>query len=152
MLVWLTDWQLAEDRLLFRVGERVEWMLYAADGDWTRRLFGDRLSIEWQFDTYGDAVDQPAVHVVGVVERLQRVRCRQEQTEEGIVPVRGAASLSDVSDTSSSWATSAPPRPSASAAPRPSASGAEVAVGAWYPAFTGEGEGDYGYVLTLRPA
>lgn len=103
MLVWLTDWQLSEDHLLVRVGDAVEWTLYEADHDWTARLFGDRLALAWQFDTYGDAVDQPSLRVRGVVAELQSVRCRQVLTDEGFVPVRGEARLLPVADTSGSW-------------------------------------------------
>ncbi|MCS5716158.1 hypothetical protein NVV95_16550 [Herbiconiux sp. CPCC 205716] len=28
MLVWLTDWQLVEDRILIRVGDIVDWVVY----------------------------------------------------------------------------------------------------------------------------
>ncbi|MCI2957030.1 hypothetical protein MN032_04940 [Agromyces atrinae] len=104
MLVWLTDWQLAEDHLLIAVGDRVEWTLYPADANWVSRLFGDRLVIDWQFDTYGDAVDQPSIRTSGTVTGLQGVRCRQVRTDEGIVPVTGSATLLPVTDTSGSWA------------------------------------------------
>lgn len=103
MLVWLTDWQLAEDHLLIRVGDTVDWTLYEADHDWTSRLFGERVAIEWQFDTYGDAVDQPSRRVCGVVAELDGVRCRQVMTDERFVPVSGEARLLPVADTSGSW-------------------------------------------------
>jgi hypothetical protein len=51
MLVWLTNWQIEEDHRLITVGDTVDWTLYPADRDWVRRLFGDRLVIEWQFDS-----------------------------------------------------------------------------------------------------
>jgi hypothetical protein len=103
MLVWLTDWQLSEDHVLIRVGDVVDWTIYASDRRWLARLFADRLSIEWQFDTYGDAVDQPALHVRGEVTSLLSARCRQVVTAEGRVPVSGAAQLLPVEDTSGSW-------------------------------------------------
>lgn len=109
MRVWLTDWQVAEDHLLVTTGDTVEWQLYPADSEWTARLFGDRLQIEWQLDTYGAAVDQPSLHVTGVVDVLQSVWCRQEQTAEGVVPANGEASLRPELDTSLSWARRAAP-------------------------------------------
>jgi hypothetical protein len=47
MLVWLTDWQLAEDLVLIRVDDVVDWTLYEADQSWLFRLFANRLSVEW---------------------------------------------------------------------------------------------------------
>jgi len=102
MLVWLTDWQLAEDHLLVTRDDVVDWTLYPADRDWLTRLFG-HAPAEWQVDTYGDAVDQPSRRVRGRVDDLRSVRCRQLATEEGIVPVRGQATLRPVHDTSASW-------------------------------------------------
>uniref|UniRef100_UPI003F4925D6 DUF6578 domain-containing protein n=1 Tax=Paenarthrobacter nicotinovorans TaxID=29320 RepID=UPI003F4925D6 len=103
MLIWLTDWQLAEDHLLIKVGETVDWTVYPPDQEWVYRLFGDRLVIDWQFDTYGDAVDQPSRRVSGKVVELHSVRCRQTRTYEGLVPVTGEATLHPVSDTSGAW-------------------------------------------------
>ncbi|MFK0005182.1 DUF6578 domain-containing protein [Paenarthrobacter sp. NPDC090522] len=103
MLVWLADWQVAEDHLLVRVGDTVDWTMYPADRDWVCRLFGDRLVIDWQFDSYGDAVDQPSHRVSGKVAELYSVRCRQTRAREGLVPVTGEANLQPVGDTSGSW-------------------------------------------------
>lgn len=103
MLVWLTNWQIAEDHLLIRVGDTVDWTVYPADRDWVIRLFGDRLVIDWQFDSYGDAVDQPSLWVSGKVAELCSVRCRQTRAREGLVPVSGEATLQPVADTSGSW-------------------------------------------------
>ncbi|TVU64853.1 hypothetical protein FQP90_07320 [Paenarthrobacter nitroguajacolicus] len=103
MRVWLTDWQIAEDHLLVRVGDPVDWTVYRADRDWVWRLFGDRLVIDWQFDSYGDAVDQPSRRVSGEVAELCSVRCCQTRTREGLVPVTGEATLEPVADTSGSW-------------------------------------------------
>jgi hypothetical protein len=103
MLVWLTDWQLAEEHLLIKVGDTVDWTLYPADRNWVSRLFGDRLVICWQFDTYGDAVDQPSRRVSGKVAELRSARSRQIRTDEGFVPVPGEATLQPVADTSGSW-------------------------------------------------
>jgi hypothetical protein len=108
MLVWLTDWQIAEDHRLITVGDIVDWTLFPADRDWVRRLFGDRLVIEWQVDDYGDAMSQPSRTVSGEITELQSVRCRQLQTGEGFVPVTGEATLQSVTDTSGSWARPAP--------------------------------------------
>lgn len=104
MFVWLTDWQLAEDHLLIGVGDTVDWTLYPADTEWVARLFADRLKIEWQFDTYGNAFDQPSRRVFGKVTDVRSVRCRQVRTNDGIVPVSGEATLLAVHDTSGSWA------------------------------------------------
>ncbi|WP_211881629.1 DUF6578 domain-containing protein [Pseudarthrobacter albicanus] len=103
MLVWLTDWQLAEDHLLITVGDTIDWTLYPADRNWVSRLFGDRLVIDWQFDTYGDAVDQPSRRVSGRVVELWSVRCPKIRTDEGFVPVTGEATLQPAVDTSGSW-------------------------------------------------
>lgn len=103
MLVWLTDWQLAEDHILIRIGDKVDWTLYQSDRSWLSRLFADRLNIEWQFDTYGDAVPQSSRRVRGEVTALMSVRCNQVKTGEGRVPVTGAAQLLPVEDTSGSW-------------------------------------------------
>jgi len=41
MLVWLTNWQIEEDRQLITVGDTGDWTLYPADrdtsGSWARR-------------------------------------------------------------------------------------------------------------------
>lgn len=111
MLVWLTDWQIAEDHILVESGGGVDWTVYPADAAWMTRLFGDRLAVEWQYDTYGDGVVQASRRVRGRVAAIQSVRCRQTRSDEGIVPVRGAAGLHEVMDTSASWTSSAiPPR------------------------------------------
>jgi hypothetical protein len=104
MLVWLTNWQIEEDHRLITVGDTVDWTLYPADRDWVRRLFADRLVIEWQFDSYGDAVEQPSRTVSVKITELQSVRCRQLRTDEGIVPATGEATLQPVTDTSGAWA------------------------------------------------
>ncbi|WP_370629241.1 DUF6578 domain-containing protein [Paenarthrobacter nitroguajacolicus] len=93
----------AEDHLLIRVGDTVDWTVYPADRDWVWRLFGGRLVIDWQFDSYGDAVDQPSRRVSGEVAEVCSVRCRQTRTREGLVPVTGEATLEPVADTSGSW-------------------------------------------------
>jgi len=103
MLVWLTDWQVAEDLVLIRVGDVVDWTLYEADQSWLSRLFASRLFVEWQFDTYADAEERASRHVRGEVIELQSARCRQVTTNEGRVPVAGEAQLSPVEDTSASW-------------------------------------------------
>ncbi|SMQ71420.1 DUF6578 domain-containing protein [Agreia sp. VKM Ac-1783] len=104
MLVWLTNWQIEEDRQLITVGDTVDWTLYPADRNWVRRLFADRLAIEWQIDNYGDAVSQPSRTASAEITELQSVRCRQLQTSTGIVPATGEATLQPVTDTSGSWA------------------------------------------------
>jgi hypothetical protein len=104
MLVWLTDWQIAEDHRLITVGDIVDWTLFPADRDWVRRLFADRLVIEWQVDNYGDTVSQPSRTASGEITELQSVRCRQLRTGTGIVPATGEATLQPVTDTSGSWA------------------------------------------------
>jgi hypothetical protein len=109
MLVWLTDWQVSEDRLLIRVGDDVDWTLYEADRNWMSRLFAGRLSIDWQFDTYGDAVEQPSRRVHGTVTEIQSTRCRQVSTGEGREPALGQAHLAPVEDTSGSWVREALP-------------------------------------------
>jgi hypothetical protein len=112
MLVWLTDWQLAEDLVMIRAVDVVDWKLHEADRSWMSRLFADRLAIEWQLDSYGDAVEQPSRRVRGEVVELRSVRCRQVTTEEGRVPVTGQAQLLPVEDTSGSWKREALPAPS----------------------------------------
>ncbi|MFF2317417.1 DUF6578 domain-containing protein [Arthrobacter sp. NPDC058097] len=146
MHVWLTDWQVAEDHLLIRVGDTIDWTLYPADRSWVSRLLGDRLVIDWQFDTYGDAVDQPALRVSGEVAELRSVRCRQIQTDDGFVPVIGEATLQPVADTSGSWMRLARQEESA-AVP-----GAETITCKFPYTSSGdsvEAEDLYGYVLSL---
>lgn len=116
--VWFTDWQVAEDHVLVTTGDLVEWTLFRADADWIIRLFGGDVDVRWQFDTYGDALDQPVRQVRGRVTDLHEVRCPQLATTEGIEPVAGAATLRRVDDTSGSWS-----RPSAD--PRRSEVGAD---------------------------
>ncbi|MGA1813087.1 DUF6578 domain-containing protein [Frondihabitans sp. 4ASC-45] len=105
MLVWFSDWQLAEERLLITVGDAVEWELYPADAAWVTRLFGDRLAVEWEYDTYGDAVEQPSRRVRGAVVDVRRVRCVLVHDSDGLGPLPGAAVMSPVLDTSGSWIT-----------------------------------------------
>lgn len=81
----------------------MDWTLYPADRNWATRWLGDRLVIVWQFDTYGDAVDQPSQRVSGVVVELQFVRIRQIRTHAGLVPVAGHATLRPIAETSGSW-------------------------------------------------
>jgi len=104
VLVWLTDWQVVEQHLLVAPGDAVARELCPADMEWTTRLFGDRLVLEWQLDAYGDAASQRSRQVRGHVLELRSARCRQRQASEGIVPVAGAARLQPVHDTSSSRA------------------------------------------------
>lgn len=149
MLVWLTDWQIAEDRILVESGGAVDWTVHPADTAWVTRLFGDRLVVEWQYDTYGDGVVQASRRVQGQVAAVQSVRCRQIRSDEGIVPVRGAAGLHEVMDTSASWIRDADsPR-------RPSRRGGEENVG-WRSCSSIVDEGDdealYGYVVTVEQA
>jgi hypothetical protein len=103
MLVWVTEWQVAEEHLLIAVGDIVDFTLYPANIDWLSRFFVDRPAVEWQFDTYGEAVDQPSLRVKGKVDGLMSVRCQQVQTTEGLVPVTGEAKQQSVADTSGSW-------------------------------------------------
>ncbi len=103
MHVWLTDWQVAEEQLLIRVGDSVNWTLFPAARSWLSRLFGERVVIDWQFDTYGGAVDQPALQVLGEVVEIRSVWCPQTQTDDGFVPVNGGATLHPAVDTSGSW-------------------------------------------------
>jgi len=103
MRVWLTDWQVGEDRILVRMGDVVDWTLFEADRDWLTRLFEDRVTVEWQLDTYGDATEQPTRRVHGKVVDLQSVRCREVTTREGRVPRTGEAQLCAIEDTSGSW-------------------------------------------------
>jgi hypothetical protein len=147
MLMWLTDWQLAEDLVLIRVGDGVDWTLHEADRSWMSRLFADRLSIEWQLDTYADAEEQPSRRVHGEVVELQSVRCRQVTTEEGRVPVTGQAQLSPVEDTSGSWRREALP------AQREETRGtSETFYTFGYASVLDDDEIDalYGYVVTLK--
>ena len=146
MLVWFMDWQVAEDHVLVTQGDFVDWTLHLADTDWVARLFGNRLAVDWAFDTYGAAVDQPSRQVQGRVADVRGVRCRQTRTAEGIVPVPGAARLQSVHDTSSSWI-----RP-VSTQPR-TTEGVDDRGFAWrsYSSMFGEGDAEYlyGYVVTV---
>lgn len=123
----------------------MDWTVHPADSDWVTRLFGDRLALEWQYDTYGGAVVQASRRVQGRVAAIQSVRCRQMRSAEGIVPVRGAAGLHEVEDTSGSWVRDAgPPR-------RPSRG--DDANSGWRSCSNIFDEGDeealYGYVVTI---
>jgi hypothetical protein len=145
MLVWLTDWQLGEDHVLIRVGDVVDWTLYRSDRVWLSRLFADRLNIEWQFDTYGDAVPQPSRRVRGEVTALMSVHCPQV-TDEGRVPVAGAARLSPVEDTSGSWMNA----PGASEGEAPQGDGSFFYTFSYVnPSGDDASDSLYGYVLTL---
>lgn len=147
MLVWLTDWQIAEEHILVESGGGVDWTVYPADTNWVSRLFGDRLAVEWQYDTYGEAVVQPCRRVQGHVAAIHSIRCRQTRSHEGIVPVRGAASLTEVDDTSASWVRGAGPLG------RASLSGYTENFG-WrsYSSIFDEGdeEASYGYIVTVE--
>ncbi|RII95658.1 hypothetical protein DZF95_00260 [Clavibacter michiganensis] len=73
MLIWLTDWQVAEDHLLVERDDVVDWTVYPADLDWMAGLLSDRRAgIAWQFNTYGDAVVQPSTRVHGYTGMLRR--------------------------------------------------------------------------------
>ncbi|SOE67022.1 hypothetical protein SAMN06296378_1836 [Salinibacterium xinjiangense] len=45
MLVWFTEWQVAEEHLLITVGDIVDFTLYPANTDWLSRLFVDRPAV-----------------------------------------------------------------------------------------------------------
>ena len=151
MLVWLTDWQIAEDHILVESGGVVDWTVYPADTAWVTRLFGDRLAVEWQYDTYGGGVVQASRRVQGRVAAIQSVRCRQMRSAEGIVPVRGAAGLHEVEDTSASWTSNAgPPR-------SPSQCSDTKNVGWGWRSYSsifdeGDQEARYGYIVTVELA
>ena len=149
MLVWLTDWQIAEDHILVESGGVVDWTVYPADTAWVTRLFGDRLAVEWQYDTYGDGVGQASRRVRGQVAAIQSVRCRLTRSDEGIVPVRGAAGLHEVVDTSASWTSSA-------IQPRSPSQSSDAKNLGWrsYSSIVAEGdqEARYGYIVTVDQA
>lgn len=147
MLVWLTDWQLAEDLVLIRVGDVVDWTLYEADQSWLFRLFASRLSVEWQFDTYADAEERASRHVRGEVIELQSARCRQVTTNEGRVPVAGEAQLSPVEDTSASCT-----RKTWQAESEPSENARKSYTFGYFSSGSDDDELDYlyGYVLSLK--
>jgi len=149
MLVWLTDWQIAEDHILVESGGVVDWTVYPADTAWVTRLFGDRLAVEWQYDTYGGGVVQASRRVRGQVAAIQSVRCRQMRSAEGIVPVRGAADLHEVVDTSVSWVSKAGP-------PRSPSQSSDTKNSGWrsYSSIFDEGdqEARYGYIVTVEQA
>lgn len=146
MLVWFSDWQLAEERLLITVGDAIEWELYPADAAWVTRLFGDRLAVEWQFDTYGDAVEQPSRRVRGAVADIRSVRCVLVHGSDGLGPRPGAAVMSPVLDTSGSWKADT----MASVVADPGLGGLETG---WrsYTSIYGSGDVErlFGYVVTL---
>ena len=147
MLVWLTDWQLAEDLVFIRVGDVVDWTLYEADQSWLSRLFASRLSIEWQFDTYADAEEQASRHVRAEVIEVQSARCRQVTTDEGRVPLAGEAQLSPVEDTSASWM-----RKTQQVESEPSENARTSYTLGYFASGSADDELDYlyGYVLTLK--
>ena len=146
MLVWLTDWQLAEDRLLISVGDSVDWTVFPSDREWIARLFEDRLVIEWQYDSYGDAVPGPSRNVVGTVTGLQSVRCRQQRSAAGIEPVRGAARLRSVTDTSGSWRRTVP-----LASELPATVSSQKMYTFSYGSSEPEEDALYGYAATVTP-
>jgi hypothetical protein len=147
MLVWLTDWQLAESRVHIAVGDTVDWTLFSADSDWMARLFGGRLAIAWQFDTYGDAVPQPSIRVAGVVVELREVRCRRIGADGGRVPATGEATLEPVPHTSGSRGRhSGPVEPvAAEEIDEP----VTIVYGFSYTSAFGDDDTLYGYVATL---
>ncbi|WP_165070322.1 DUF6578 domain-containing protein [Marisediminicola senii] len=98
--VWITEWQVAEDRTEISLGEQVEWMLVPMDQDWIDRLFADRRHIQWQVDTYADVGRDPSdpreyVALTGRVSRIDQISVRYVQSEDpavrGWVPVTGGA-------------------------------------------------------------
>ena len=149
MLVWLTDWQIAEDHIHVETGGVVDWTVYPADTAWVARLFGDRLAVEWQYDTYGGGVVQASRRVRGRVAAIRSVNCRQMRSAEGVVPVRGAAGLHEVEDTSGSWTSSA-----GSPRSRSQRSDAKNSGRGWrsYASIVDEGdqEARYGYIVTVE--
>jgi hypothetical protein len=143
MLVWLTDWQIAEDHVLVELGDVVNRTVYPADAEWITRLFGGHLALEWQYDTYGGAVVQASRRVQGRVSAVKSVRCRQMQSDEGIVPVPGAARLCEAEDTSASWVRGV--------GPSRSDDGVNHGWRSYSRSFDGAGtEVLYGYVVTIH--
>jgi len=146
MLVWLTEWQVAEDLTVIRAGDVVDWTLVEADRAWLSRLFAERVRVDWQLDTYADATEQPSRRVRGHVLDVRSVRCRQITTNEGRVPRPGAATLTVVDDTSGSWKR------------EPNAAAEETGHGHSYSTFGYYGEAVendahehlYGYLVTVR--
>lgn len=150
MLIWLTDWQIAEEHVLVEKDGFVDWTVYPADLDWMARLLGDRRTgIAWELDTYGDAVVQPSRRVRGQVTEIQSVRCRQLSTDDGIVPEPGGAVLDPVSDTSGSWLRHGGTRAAASA-PDGDTDGRQIVWGS-YSSISSQEELDalYGYIVTI---
>ena len=152
MLIWLTDWQVAEDHLFVERDGVVDWTVYPADLDWMARLLGDRQTGNaWQLDAYGDAVIQPSRRVRGQVAEIRSVRCRQLSSDEGMVPEPGGAVMHPVRDTSGSW-----PRhggaAAAAEAPHP-AGDADGRVVVWgsYSSISSQDAADalYGYIVTI---
>lgn len=146
MLVWFSDWQLAEERLLITVGDAVEWELYPADAAWVTRLFGDRLAVEWEYDTYGDAVEQTSRLVRGAVADIRSVRCVLVHGSNGLGPLPGAAVMSPVLDTSGSWITET----MAPVVADPGRGGLETGWRSYTSVYgSGDVEFPFGYVVTL---
>ncbi|MET0990660.1 MAG: DUF6578 domain-containing protein [Glaciihabitans sp.] len=111
-LVWLTDWQVAEERLLLKLGDVVSLQLHPNDREWNRRLFGDALPIAWQLDTYGLGHEERSCRpITGLVLAIWVVHCPLILDDEGWGPAPGQASLEPATDTSRSWARSPQRRP-----------------------------------------
>ena len=106
--VWLTAWQVAEDHVRVGVGDRVAWGLSATDQKWLARLFGARLSVALQLDTYlGGTPGIPSHPLMGVVSSVQAAWCRQVAVPgDGLHPRGGEATLETVVDTRGAWNTS----------------------------------------------
>ncbi|WP_108251254.1 hypothetical protein [Planctomonas deserti] len=81
--VWLSQWQIAEEEIIFEEGEEVRWALIPMDEAWTKRLFGNRRAIHLQLDTYAAATrgsDDPSwTRLVGGIARIDQVSMPRQQ-------------------------------------------------------------------------
>jgi len=98
--VWLTEWQVAEDRFDVALGQHVAWALVPMDQDRLARMFAGRRAVALQRDTYADALcgtpDAPTwTHLSGRVARIDQISVRyrpsEDPAERGLVPETGGA-------------------------------------------------------------
>ena len=96
--VWLTGWQVEEDRRQILVGETVTADVVPMDQEWLTTLFGDRRAVAWQVDHYAGT---PGCPIAGIVTRIDQVSVTwmdsTDPGQRGQVPVPGAAVVHTVS-------------------------------------------------------
>ncbi|WP_442859257.1 DUF6578 domain-containing protein [Arthrobacter sp. CAN_A1] len=84
--VWLTEWQVSEDRFDVALGENVDWVLVPMNQDWLAQLFAGRRPVSLQRDTCADAEQEDPskpgwTELSGHVTRIDQVSIRYQQSQ-----------------------------------------------------------------------